>query len=52
METKHDKTTQGQGIEKEDTENIYEFVDRLFMTQGERNSKGGIRIETVGDPRS
>ncbi len=51
METKLDNTPQESNIEYENPENIYEFVEGLFLTQGERNPKGDIRIEMDGNPR-
>lgn len=51
LETKLEDHTKGENNEKEETENIYEFVDRLFLTQGKRTSQGNIRIEMVEQPR-
>lgn len=51
METKLENHTKGENNEKEETENIYEFVDGLFLSQGKRTVNGDIRIEIDGNPR-
>lgn len=51
MERKLEGHTKGENNEKEETENIYEFAEGLFLTQGERTSTGNIRIEMVEEPR-
>ena len=51
MKEKLENMEQSNNDEKEKTPTLYEFVDAIFIAQGERNSHGDIRIEMDGSPR-
>ena len=51
MKEKLENMEKSNNDEKEKTPTLYEFVDAIFIAQGERNSYGDIRIEMDGNPR-